>query len=363
MLSGNPQLRDISINAVDWKLTSKDKDFEVFLTVLSGMKNLTSLKLSNILLDSSNQDLFFEAISQLQNLKNLGLSLSVFTLNQYPNLKSLLREIPNLKSLHLEFDSLELIPEMFESICHLKHLKELYFKASFNDSFAPCLPALELFFKQHSFLEKFSFLAFDTPNLEEQSYNQLLHFISWCPNLTSLDLSVRKFAEKRLTISAFDNLSQTFMNLKNLRELTLNLHLWYSVKCDFGLVAKSLGGLTKLKTLALNLPLIKEQCTETLLAFCDAIANLKNLRVLSVESCLDEPVDIETKFFDYLLDHLPKLKEIALWFHDLTRVNNGAITPYNHLEKKAIEKYQLSSFILANILVYNITLSSENKSE
>jgi len=361
ILSGNPQLRDINITAVDWKLNDKDKDFEAFLSVVSGMKNLTSFRLSNILLNSTHESLFFDALSQLKNLKHLGLGLSVFPFSQYPALKHLFAELSNLKTLNLEFDSLELSPQLFEYISQLEHLKEFHIKASFNESFTPCLIPLASFFKHHPFLEKYSFLAFETPGLEEESFNQLLHFISWCPNLNFLDLRVRKFAEKRLNTSAFENLSQTFLSLPNLRDLSLNLHVWYPVKYDLGNVAKSLSSLTALKTLSLHFPLIKEKCTETLLTFCRNITNLKQLRVLTIESCLDEPVDLETEVFNYLLDQLPKLKDISLWYHDLARTNNGAITPYNHLEKKAIDKYQLSNFILANILIYTYSLSSEEK--
>ena len=361
ILSSNPLLNELSISAVEWKLTEKNKGYEEFLSSLKKTKTMTSLKLSNLFLGTSYKNLLLESISQLTNLNKLSLGISTFSQAQDKSFENMCLTLINLNSLTLEFDSVYIGPDFFRWLSFLINLNEFHFKANFEESLEPCLPEAQNFFKTHPWLEKFSFIVYQTPRLEEESFNKLVSMLMWCPKINFLDIRIRKFSRKRLNVTAFESLSQSLMDFRDMENLTLNFHLWYPVKCDLEKIAQSLGGLKRMRKLILNLPMIKEECTETILTFCKNIAGLKELRTLKLEFCLDEPIDLEAQIFDYLLDRLPKLEELTLLYHNIGKINDGSILPYQHLEKKAKEKYKLLNFVLSNVLIYTYGQASEDK--
>ena len=354
LLHSHPSLKELSVTAVEWKVSENDKEFKDFVNSIGALKKLTSLRLTNLFFnpDSLDQSLLLETISQLSLLTSLTLGMNMLTKNQYPNLENLCKKLLNLKTLYFEFDMLELYPDFFKYLQNLTKLRQFHFKASFQEKLEPSLPQMESFFKLHPQLEKFSFLVFQTPNLNEENLNQLFNYLTYCPKLSYLDLRVRKLDLSSQKIITFDNLSKSLNYLKSLQDLSINLHLWDPVHCTLQSLIESMKNLTRVQNLTLQLPFVKEKCTATALAFFESISYLRQLKTLTIEFCLDQSIDLEIEVFEFLLERLPKLKEFSILYHDLTKVNNGAITPYIYLNKKAVEKYRLSSFILTNVVDY-----------
>lgn len=361
LLATNPLIRELNINVLEWKNVEKDAEFYPFMQAIGSLQHLTDLGLSTVTLNSEDTNILLDSVSQLKNLKYLRLGIQEFTIKQYANLQNLCEQLQGLRELNLELNQLSLHPDFFKYLNMLKCLTVLYLRINFEEELAPSLEEFRNFFISHPMLKSFSFEAYKAPNLQESSFSTMFSYLKYCPNLRFVDVRVRQFAEKNKELTIFNDFGETLSGLSNLQDLYLNFHLWYPIKSDMSKLAQTLTRLVGLKILTIHFPLMEGNSTQTLKSFRDSIVNLKELRSLKIEFCIDEPLNLETELFNVLLDGLPKLKELSLSYHDLNKANNELVSPFSHLEKIAVQKYQVTSFILSNVLVYTYEQNEDSK--